>query len=452
MIYVPIFNSKGKPYGVFTVQCSSKNAYTEYHLSLLKNLSVYVNIAIDNARAYNSLDEAKKEMEKLSLVASRTDNGVVICNDKGDIEWLNDGFTRLYGYSLDEFIDKYDKNIVKASNNSKITKILNECLDTKRTVFYESRATTKDGEIIWAQTTLTPILDGENNIYKLVAIDADITELKKAEEQILIQKHEIEAKNKDITDSINYARRIQKATLATKTQLEETFVDHFVYFKPKDIVSGDFYWMAKSNDRTYLAVADCTGHGVPGAILSVIGTALLDEIIVQQNINSPALALEKMRTEVIRLLNPEGAEEETNDGIDIVLCAFSKKQQGAEEKIIIDFACAKNPLIHIRKNMLKEYEPDYFCVGKDEHYQKPFTLQKLELERGDRIYIYSDGYADQFGGEKGKKFKAKTLMDLLLKTSNLPMQDQVKKLDEAHEKWKGSFAQVDDVCVVGLMF
>ncbi|MFN6039361.1 MAG: two-component regulator propeller domain-containing protein, partial [Bacteroidota bacterium] len=363
VIYVPILNSRGEAYGVFTVQSFNKFAYSDYHLSLLKNLSVYINIAIDNARAYKSLDEAKKEMEKLSLVASRTDNGVVICDDKGDIEWLNDGFTRLYGYSFEEFIDKYDKNIVKASNSSKITKILKECLETKRTVFYESRAITKDGETIWVQTTLTPILDTEKNIYKLVAIDADITELKKAEEQILIQKLEIETKNKDITDSINYARRIQKATLATKTQLDETFADHFVYFKPKDIVSGDFYWMAKNNERTFLAVADCTGHGVPGAILSVIGTALLDEIIVQQNINSPALALEKMRSEIIRLLNPEGAEEETNDGIDIVLCAISKNNHETEKKITLEFACARNPLIHIRNNSLKEYIPDYFCVG-----------------------------------------------------------------------------------------
>ena len=451
-IYVPIYNAKGKAYGVLTAQSFEKNAYSEYHLALLRNLSVYINIAIENAKAYQTLFEARQELEKLSWVASKTDNGVVICDKNGDIEWLNEGFTRLYGYTLESFIDTYDRNIVKASNSSKITKILNDCFESKRTVFYESRATAKDGQSLWVQTTLTPILDHQNNIQKLIAIDSDITTLKKAEQQILQQKNEIEAKNKDITDSINYARRIQRATLATKSQMEETFTDHFVFFKPKDIVSGDFYWMAKGhNGKVFLAVADCTGHGVPGAILSVIGTALLDEVIVQQKTESPADVLGKMRTEIIRLLNPEGAEEETNDGIDIVLCAINfDEDQG--KKISMEFACAKNPLVLIRNNSVREFLPDYFCVGKDEHYEKPFTLQKIEIQKGDRIYMYSDGFADQFGGEKGKKFKAKNLQDLLLQTSHLSMNEQLLALEDAHNKWKGAFAQVDDVCVLGIGF
>lgn len=451
LVYIPILNSQGTTQGVFTVQSSRKNAYSNYHINLLRNLSVYINIAIENARAFKVLNEARTELEKLSLVASRTDNGVVICDEKGNIEWLNDGFSRLYGYNLEEFINTFDRNILKASNSSKISKILKECFETKRTVVYESKANTKDGKDMWVQTTLTPILDLNKNIHKLIAIDTDITELKIAEEQILRQKNEIEAKNKDITDSINYARRIQKATLATKTQLEETFSDNFVFFRPKDIVSGDFYWMSKNeNGKVFMAIADCTGHGVPGAILSVIGTALLDEIIIQQKIENPAEALEKMRKEIIRLLNPDGAEEETNDGIDIVLCAIDFG--GADNKIKMEFACAKNPLVLIRNGELKEFTPDYFCVGKDQNYEKPFNLHRIEVEKGDKIYIYSDGYADQFGGEKGKKFKAKNLQELLLSTSNLSMSEQHSVLVDAHERWKGDYAQVDDVCVVGACF
>ncbi|MBI3510557.1 MAG: SpoIIE family protein phosphatase [Bacteroidetes bacterium] len=245
------------------------------------------------------------------------------------------------------------------------------------------------------------------------------------------------------------------STTATATETR----NFFILYKPKDIVSGDFYFAlahkhpGRDSEIFYMATADCTGHGVPGALMSMMGISHLNESIVEKNLMHPNEILDSVRTGIINSLNPEGSEEESKDGMDCILCAYDLKN------LKLEFACANNPLWHVRDGKLTEYKPDKMPVGKHTGDMANFTLQKIDLKKGDIIYTFTDGFADQFGGPKGKKFKYKQLEDLLLSMCNEPMEYQKKKLDEAFEKWRAwpgtdgkesKLEQVDDVCVIAV--
>ncbi len=224
----------------------------------------------------------------------------------------------------------------------------------------------------------------------------------------------------------------------------------FILYRPKDIVSGDFYYaqahkaLGSNKEIFYLCTADCTGHGVPGALMSMVGISRLNESILEKNIVKPNEILDNVRRGIIDSLNPEGSEEESKDGMDCVLCAYDFENNKLE------FAAANNPLWLVRNKEVIEYKADKMPVGKYNDESKPFTLQTIDLQKGDTIYTFTDGYADQFGGPKGKKFKYKQLQDMLLAASDLPLDTQKEQLNSAFEKWKGDLEQVDDVCVIGI--
>jgi serine phosphatase RsbU (regulator of sigma subunit) len=274
----------------------------------------------------------------------------------------------------------------------------------------------------------------------------------KAHDIITKQKHEvekqkeiIEEKQKEITDSIHYAKRIQKALLASDSFLKKHLPEYFILHKPKDIVSGDFYWAAKTSEQNILVMTgDCTGHGVPGAFMSLLGVNFLNEIITDKKIIRPDLIFNQLRKEIVEALNPEGNETEGNDGMDGVLCNFDFNTG------ILNFASANNPLWIIRSKELLEYHSDKMPIGKYFDDSKNFKLQTIQLEKGDIVYTFTDGYADQFGGDKGKKFKYKSLQKLLLTISSLSMEEQRSELDRTIENWKGSLEQVDDILVIGV--
>lgn len=262
-------------------------------------------------------------------------------------------------------------------------------------------------------------------------------------DEINIQKKLLEEKNKDITDSITYAKRIQKTLMASDALLKKNLPEHFVLYKPKAIVSGDFYWGAKIDTKFLLATCDCTGHGVPGAFMSLLGVSFLNEITKQKNITQPDLVFNSLRANIINALNPEWTEEEGKDGMDAVLCSYDFN------KMELQFACANNPLWILRNNDWLIFKPDKFPIGMQGEI-KPFTLQKIQLRKGDLIYTFTDGYADQFGGEKGKKFKYKNIQQLLLNNSSKSMGEQKKILDDTIEIWKGNLEQVDDMLIIGI--
>ena len=275
--------------------------------------------------------------------------------------------------------------------------------------------------------------------------EAEINRLKNVE--LKKAYSEIEEKNKDITDSINYALRIQQAILPDLEEIKKILPESFVLFKPRDIVSGDFYWFHQIGKYIFVAAADCTGHGVPGAFMSMIGISLLNEIIIEKQIHSPSMILDELRKGIIKSLKQknETAQANVQDGMDIALCRIEN------DALKLEFAGANNPVFIVRNGKIIEFSPDKMPIGTYVDTNKPFTNHTSELQKGDAIYLLSDGYADQFGGPKGKKFMYKQLQELFLSVSVLTPEEQKNKLISVFEGWRGNLEQVDDVCVIGVL-
>jgi len=276
------------------------------------------------------------------------------------------------------------------------------------------------------------------------------------------QKHEIEEqkdvlfeKNKEITDSINYAKRIQTAFIPKETEFNKAFKDSFVLFKPKDIVSGDFYWIYEKNDKVYYATADCTGHGVPGGFMTMLGLSFLEEIVSLNVAQNPADILNIIRDKIVNTLKQTGSAEESKDGMDVVLCCIDKK------KLKLTYAAANNAFYILRKDekverVLMELKGDKQPCGFFPDPQ-PFTLREVELKKDDIIYTLTDGYPDQFGGKTkeirkagGKKFRYKPLEMLFIQNCDLPFTEQKNILNQTIEDWRGELEQVDDILVIGV--
>ncbi len=255
------------------------------------------------------------------------------------------------------------------------------------------------------------------------------------------QKVIVEETNREIVDSINYAKRLQDAILPPHETLQAVFQNFFIYYQPKDIVAGDFYWMEEIKGETFFAVADCTGHGVPGSIVSVVCSNAINRAVKEFELKEPAQILDKVTDLVIETFDKSG--EEVKDGMDISFIKFNK------DFTEIAWAGANNPLWIIRNNELIETKADKQPIGKFAE-RSPFTNHKITLQKNDTLYLFTDGYADQFGGEKGKKFKSGNLKQLLLSIQNKTMEEQKKYIIESFENWKGNLEQVDDVCIMGI--
>jgi tetratricopeptide (TPR) repeat protein len=263
------------------------------------------------------------------------------------------------------------------------------------------------------------------------------------------QKHYIEEKHKEITDSINYAERIQRSFIATKEILDSNLKDYFVLFKPKDVVSGDFYWASKlSNGNFALATADSTGHGVPGAIMSLLNITSLEKAI--ETNSKPEDILNSTRKTIIERLKKDGSEQGGKDGMDASLTVYDF----ANNKLIV--AAANNPVWIVRYEngsvtpSVVEVKPDKMPVGKHDKDSISFTQQEIDLQTGDVVYTLTDGFPDQFGGEKGKKFMSKNLRELLAANAHLPMHEQKQLLEKTFSDWVGNLEQVDDVTIIGV--
>lgn len=255
------------------------------------------------------------------------------------------------------------------------------------------------------------------------------------------QKQLVEEKQKEILDSINYAKRIQAAILPSDRVIKQFLPESFVFYKPKDIVAGDFYWLEHKHNKVLFAAADCTGHGVPGAMVSVVCNNALNRSVREFGLTEPSKILDKTKEIVIQEF--EKSDADVKDGMDIALCALQENT--------LYYSGANNPLWIIREGsgIIEEVKSTKQPVGKVDN-TKPFENHTVELKKGDCIYIFTDGFQDQFGGEKGKKFKAAKLKDLLLKINKNSMENQLQIITETFDKWKGSLEQVDDVCVLGV--
>jgi serine phosphatase RsbU (regulator of sigma subunit) len=269
-------------------------------------------------------------------------------------------------------------------------------------------------------------------------------EIEKQRDHVSAQRDLIAYHERQLMDSIMYAKRIQTA-LMPSLELFSDKLEHFVLYKPLAIVSGDFYWVSKQNNLQVIISADCTGHGVPGAFMSMLGVTMLNEIVNGKHILMPDQILENLRQGVIKSLNQAEEIESVKDGMDIAIVVVDF------ERSLMWYAGANCPLYLVRGKELIHYREDKMPVAI--HYSMtPFTLQEIELQKGDAFYIFSDGYADQFGGPKQKKFMSGQLKELLVEMSEIPMLLQGEKLNEIFEQWRGDCPQVDDVTFIGIRY
>ncbi|MBI3501055.1 MAG: SpoIIE family protein phosphatase [Bacteroidetes bacterium] len=275
-------------------------------------------------------------------------------------------------------------------------------------------------------------------------VDLKTKELRAEKELVEVQNKVIEKKNQNITASIRYAKRIQESILPLKEKIQEVIPESFILFKPKDIVSGDFYWFARMNGTSLVAAVDCTGHGVPGAFMSLIGNNLLNDIVNNKKITDPEIILHQLHEGVVSALKKQEHETGTVDGMDIALCAIDHKNQKLE------FASSGRPLLLAGETGIKNVKKGNHPVGLVTKKEASFRKETIQLSKGDAVYIFTDGYCDQFGGPQDEKFMQTQLEELLLSIRHKPMREQEKILDEKLAAWKGSNSQLDDVLVIGM--
>lgn len=271
--------------------------------------------------------------------------------------------------------------------------------------------------------------------------------------EVELQKEIIEIKNKDVMDSIHYAKYIQGSMLPSTKAMNSLFTESFVLYKPKDVVAGDFYWTETISNNPVLAVCDCTGHGVPGAMVSIVACNALNRAINEFKLSSPSLIFDKVNELMQETFSK--SDYEVNDGMDGVLCVFDF------DNMKLHLAAANNPIWVVSPPSIKtelwkepwqlsQITPDKQPIGKYKEEITPFTLKTVSIEKGEMIYLFSDGYADQFGGPKGKKFKYKQFQELLISIAGLPLDEQKHALDTSIESWRGGLDQVDDILVIGI--
>lgn len=277
---------------------------------------------------------------------------------------------------------------------------------------------------------------------------ASITEIESyrqsLEEKVLARTREIKKKNQTITDSIYYARRIQNALLPLNEDLDRLLPSYFIINKPKDIVSGDYYWLAQKNNMVVIAVADCTGHGVPGAFMSILGVAFLNEIVNKADTIRTDEILNQLRSQVIKSLHQTEKDYEAKDGMEIALCMIDFETKK------LQYSGAFRPLYLIRDNELNESKGDNLPIGIYDNTESSFSQKELIFKENDTIYMFSDGYLDQLGGPKRKTFRSKYFKELLIDIHHKPMQEQKILLEKKYDEWKGDIEQIDDILVMGI--
>ncbi|MBL4652679.1 MAG: SpoIIE family protein phosphatase [Flavobacteriales bacterium] len=411
----------------------------------------FLNLMYGNTyRVLGELDSAEIYIQK----------GYKIAKENNLEKELRDSYNNMYRlYSeLQDFEKalKYQLLIAKnapKNNTSALMEELKESLGKEQEIeiLSSEKASSEKQRKVYFYSSLTLLFFGLGIIFLLLRS-------KKTEKKVKKQKEIIEEAHKEITDSINYAQRLQNAILPSFDEVNKHLPNNFILFKPKDVVSGDFYWFEQMNGYSYLAAADCTGHGVPGAMVSIVCSNALNRTVKEFGITEPAKILGKTREFVIETFAKSG--ENVKDGMDIALCAFSDKK--------VVYSGANNPLWIIRKTELltqeqKEAKSTVIQNGLSliEHksdkqpiglYQgmKDFTQEEIDLHPSDNLYFFTDGFADQFGGEKGKKFKYKPFKRLLIDLQTKSMEEQKKLISEVFENWRGDLEQVDDVCIIGV--
>lgn len=308
-------------------------------------------------------------------------------------------------------------------------------------VSYERPLVDVNGDTKWIQWNVSIDESGS-----LIGIGYDITDRKLTEQKLIKKNRELQKKNKQVSESIEYAKRIQEAVLSDPEALKNYFADAFIFYKPKDIVSGDLYWYFKKGNKTFFAIVDCTGHGVPGALMSVLASGFLRDVIIKRDAEDPSQILRLIDGELTLALSKEDGSIAATDGMDIALAVYD------EEKKALEYAGAFRPLLLIRKNEIIEYKGSRYPIGFYSDVEKIFETHSIAIEAGDTAYLFSDGITDQFGGENRKKLNRKRFYDLLLNTQDMELTEQASFLEYSLSNWRQQEPQTDDIVVMGVRF
>lgn len=383
-------------------------------------------------------EKLKKTLaENVSINYALNSSGIVSITDlKGTILHVNDVFCRISGFTRKELIGK-NQNIVNSGYHPKeFWKSMWRDIGTGHTWRGEVRNKKKSGEFYWVDAVVNPMFDEKQRIYRYLSIRYLITDKKETE----VRLHKT---NSDLTASINYAQRIQQTILPSTSRMQKLLPDSFVLFKPRDVVSGDFYFLAEIDQKIVLAVLDCTGHGVPGAFMSLIGYNVLTDIAFKQRITEPDQILEALHQGVNFLLHQK--KSKNRDGMDAALVVIDKKQRQ------LSFAGAKNPLLYVQDGVLHKLRGDQLSIGGYQQNRKAFSKKTIWLDTPTTIYLASDGYQDQFGGPEGRKFMSKQLQRLLERIHAQPLNEQRNLLDKTIEDWRAANneKQTDDILLIG---
>jgi PAS domain S-box-containing protein len=378
---------------------------------------------------------------------------------EGNIVFFNKAGERLFGYTQEDLKEGIgaeklfvDYKVEHAMEN------LQKIFDGEDSHGNEYLIKRKNGEVVPVRAYASRVMK-DDKPSGVRGVFIDITDQKEARQQIedsieLIryqnqqleeQYNFVNKQNMEIVESMNYARRIQNALLPSEETIKQLIKEYFILFKPKEIVSGDFYWITRKKGKIMMAAADCTGHGIPGAFMSMLAIAFLNEISSNIEDPTPADILNELRHHVVHTLKQDTQKVTTMDGLDIALCIIDT------DKNEIQFAGANNPLYVIHNKELIEYPSDKMPIGFAHEYHE-FSNKIIKLVKGDTFYIFSDGYMDQFGGEKNKKFKPLRFQNLIKEIHNKPMEEQKETLYLTLEEWKGDKEQVDDIIVIGFRY
>ena len=421
----------------------------------------------------------KEQIETLSLVASETVNGVLIQDATGKIEWTNKGFTKITGYSAEEAVGKRPWAFLEGEKtNLKLAELTYRKVKEGKPFTTENTLYSKDGKPVWVSLAVSPIFDTSGQLSRMVAIGTDISKQKELEDlqksmltrmetRVAERTSELEEKNQelrkevwenqrisdelyhhnlDLKDSIDYAKRIQESILPDERLIQDSFAHGFVLFLPRDVVSGDFYWYYRRDNISYFAAIDCTGHGVPGALMSMIANELMNQAVIQKKLTDPAEILKTLNKLMIRTLRQK--EESTmRDGMDLSLVVLD------HDTDTLQFCGAFSSMYVFHDGEMNFYPGNRNSIGGHlEDVQKQFEPVTVALTRGDSIYLTTDGYLDQFGGPAGKKLMKKRFAEMLQNIQSLPMDEQKTELLKLFNEWKGPLNQVDDVLVAGLKY
>jgi PAS domain S-box-containing protein len=466
-LYIPLYDDD-IIFGVLSIFNNEPYYFNERRIEIVRSIVSYLETAIVNfstartserqnkqyiahrlelEHTLNELRKSQSELLKISTALRNTDNAVMLLDGSGNITWINNSFTKVYGYTLEEFTHQssYYEQALRQKDSIEFYKFV---YDNAKSVTFTLPHITKSGDEVWVQTTLSPTFDDKGKILQVVAVDTDITSLKKAELEIVKQRNEIELKNKDVTKSIEYASTIQQALMTGQGYLRQRFKKSFLINLPKDIVSGDFFWMGEKFGRKYMALCDCEGHGVPGAFVSMMGKVFLDEILQECRIEDPPSTIlmnlnDKLQEAVSSLSSKVGGI----DGMDMSFCIINSRNT------TVQYAGAYRPLYLVRNGELSTINPDKVSIGSispSENFQ--FEDHWQQLEDGDLLLVCSDGYADQFGSEFGKKLGRRNFANLIIEASKMDNADDMAKfLYNKHIAWRGNLEQVDDISIVGIV-